>query len=893
MPFGGFRFAFVFPGETKGEANTISVLLVPYSFPRCYSHSFVHAVEGHLLSTPCSTSSNIQDYVPAIDELSVIPPRPQRPQPHPPRSTRSSRDATSNLVLDGGGPSPGLSKATAAPPPPRQGGKNSSMPPEQTRSPHRGPGTDKAIASPGRVRRCRFYRTPGGCRKGPSCPYLHETLPQPSTGGNVKGGPSSTAATSAAGQTSSEDTASSFPARKKTSAVQPRNVVTRPVPNLQVTEPREFEIAQLQRRFKIQDDAVQEAADGTTLMFSIQPSDPDFPYDLEALECSLNVPGTYRSKNAAVTTSHPNLRVLNKELGRGFQINLEKGFDALVAGSPKLTLLQLMNTFDRSLESLLGAKKAETFKLVVNRVRNDGPSYSAPGIYSPELPISEQAAGISDVGEVVVLAPEPTFSPEQLKHASRRRTQELRQLEARMGRLPLFSKFSDGVTFIVPIEPSRRNALPESLKSVKKITLIVPHLYPLQPCRLELSDLADPNAASLANSFIERVTQNPDLSIMNHLNYLAQNIHSMAIPTVEEQQPDESRKPQPISEGDWIPISVEPPEGNTEQAIPIQDREHIITIPRPPEWSVLRDEQSDSDYSDSYDSESDTPDPDNNDQGTSSTLRERGIMISFPGLELHGIELLELTSLSLVIRCERCKDSIDVIKLRDSSMDTSAAKSERCKKCGSSIDLSWRKDFLHSNSVRAGYLDIEGGSPVELLPSNFVPTCSECSTAFLAPGLISVRGQSSMANCRNCHQHMSFRIPEVKMLRTSGLAVRVSRGPVARRAKEKLGIVTGEELPRRGRCKHYGKSYRWFRFSCCSKVFPCDKCHDEVSDHPNEHANRMICGFCSREQNYRTEDCVVCHGNLVGSKRGTGFWEGGRQVLPFSLSFNLESWIPP
>jgi hypothetical protein len=41
--------------------------------------------------------------------------------------------------------------------------------------------------------------------------------------------------------------------------------------------------------------------------------------------------------------------------------------------------------------------------------------------------------------------------------------------------------------------------------------------------------------------------------------------------------------------------------------------------------------------------------------------------------------------------------------------------------------------------------------------------------------------------------------------------------------KEVLGIVAGQELPRRGRCQHYAKSQRWFRFSCCAKVFPCDK----------------------------------------------------------------------
>ena len=93
--------------------------------------------------------------------------------------------------------------------------------------------------------------------------------------------------------------------------------------------------------------------------------------------------------------------------------------------------------------------------------------------------------------------------------------------------------------------------------------------------------------------------------------------------------------------------------------------------------------------------------------------------------------------------------------------------------------------------------------------------------------------------------------------------------------KESLGIIAGQELPRRGRCEHYSKSYRWFRFSCCSKVFACDKCHDEASDHSNEHANRMICGYCSREQNYRPEDCGICHSSLI-KKAGSGFWEGGK-----------------
>lgn len=58
-------------------------------------------------------------------------------------------------------------------------------------------------------------------------------------------------------------------------------------------------------------------------------------------------------------------------------------------------------------------------------------------------------------------------------------------------------------------------------------------------------------------------------------------------------------------------------------------------------------------------------------------------------------------------------------------------------------------------------------------------------------------------------------------------------------------------------------------------MYPCDKCHDEGEEHAHEWANRMICGWCSREGNYRPEDCAVCHGTLVG-KKGGGFWEGGK-----------------
>ena len=46
---------------------------------------------------------------------------------------------------------------------------------------------------------------------------------------------------------------------------------------------------------------------------------------------------------------------------------------------------------------------------------------------------------------------------------------------------------------------------------------------------------------------------------------------------------------------------------------------------------------------------------------------------------------------------------------------------------------------------------------VDIIPvlSNFIPTCAECSTAYAAPGVVSVRGESTAASCRECHHKMS------------------------------------------------------------------------------------------------------------------------------------------
>lgn len=128
-------------------------------------------------------------------------------------------------------------------------------------------------------------------------------------------------------------------------------------------------------------------------------------------------------------------------------------------------------------------------------------------------------------------------------------------------------------------------------------------------------------------------------------------------------------------------------------------------------------------------------------------------------------------------------------------------------------------------------------------------------------------------------------------------------------------IQLGRPLPADGTCKHYKKSYRWFRwvscdiavkkknqlhelrkfgsykpnstcwhkkfgifprFPCCGKCYPCDICHEEKEgDHEMLLATRMICGHCCKEQPFAMDKaCVACKQSMTHVR--TQHWEGGK-----------------
>ncbi|KAJ5773162.1 Zinc finger CCCH-type [Penicillium paradoxum] len=669
--------------------------------------------------------------------------------------------------------------------------------------------------------------------------------------------------------------------RSTTSApVQPQ----RPVSKLEQSDPREFQINQLRRRYRPQE--VNDSR-GSTLTFGLVPSDPDFPFELERLQCVLHVPTSYPKVR-------PTLAITNSEMEAAYQANVVRGFDEIVDFTYRTngrgTLLGWLNSLDKRLEPLLTSlDRGPTLKFFANV--GDGsaakestkiPEKAISQLSSAQAPIPRPIASAKPVQPRVVV---PRHTAEAKATAEKRRAAETKQLEARLGRLPMFQKLQDGKAYAIPIQPIKKDRLPRSLQALKTVKLIVPQLYPLEHSSIKLQGVEGPEVKATELGFTQWVEQTSQLSLVSQVNYLASNIHKFAETPLPEEQETAGVVP-PSVEVDEYEVEEEP--ANPPVAPSTQDaddRPHLVVIPRPPEWSVpdshsgaegTSDESSydEDEYSDSEgDEEGGAPVPasvDNNAPG-------RGVALSFPFLELYGIELLELTCLNITVKCERCKVSADIKNVPQVTDEKGMMpKMESCKKCANNMSVAFRKQLMHSHANRAGYLDLDGCTIGDMLLSDFIPTCSECSTAHPAPGVPAVRGESAMSICRQCHRKMVFKIPEVKFLLV-GSAAFTARGalPLKRKSREVLGIVAGQELPRRGRCQHYSKSQRWFRFSCCSKVFPCDKCHDAETDHPNEHANRMICGYCSREQIYRPENCGICKAVLIG-KAGSGFWEGGK-----------------
>jgi uncharacterized CHY-type Zn-finger protein len=269
--------------------------------------------------------------------------------------------------------------------------------------------------------------------------------------------------------------------------------------------------------------------------------------------------------------------------------------------------------------------------------------------------------------------------------------------------------------------------------------------------------------------------------------------------------------------------------------------------------------------------------------------------VNLTGVQLNNISIVQISNIKLLLKCGKCKK----VAFESKYMKLNKQKNifylgTVCPRCQNEIFSVFISDYIHQNNLtNAGVCYISGGIVIDYLPSIYNLECEKCGqskTIKLRTGCL----HSNDSNCRKCNIKLNFVIlssninnvfvsdlkdlSDIKITNFEKFNFAIKDDINLDNYVKKFDkiIQEGKELPDFGACKHYRHSLRWFRFSCCNKIFPCDICHDEASDHNNEFAKTILCGFCACEQSSSNKVCQKCGKLFSKSEGGKKFWEGGK-----------------
>lgn len=203
-----------------------------------------------------------------------------------------------------------------------------------------------------------------------------------------------------------------------------------------------------------------------------------------------------------------------------------------------------------------------------------------------------------------------------------------------------------------------------------------------------------------------------------------------------------------------------------------------------------------------------------------------------------NILLFYCPSLNMAVKCLKCQNISNI------------QSDKECNKCKQSIGFVY-VPVVGTDSL--GFLQLKRCDFVCFNSMKYRFNCLECQMNYESEEVS--MGKLFSRKCEKCFKELNFKINRIDFYQ-----------------KRDIKVKEGEELPNKGTCKHYKKSYRWFRFRCCNSLYPCDVCHDEQCSHAADVALRMVCGLCSKEQSVKQE----CDCGMSLKTKQTGFWEGGK-----------------
>ncbi|KAJ2809299.1 hypothetical protein H4R20_000202 [Coemansia guatemalensis] len=517
----------------------------------------------------------------------------------------------------------------------------------------------------------------------------------------------------------------------------------------------------------------------------MEPSDPDFPFDVARLYLALVVPAAYPARR----TSDPvlEIQVANGNIPSGVKRNIESAFAknvrksanaAIESGRPEdaPSLEDHLQWLDRNLELLMQQKPAPTIKFTTFSNaeapgKEEHGSARRDNLKSPPSPVVSLPVGGVAATRPPVHRPVPRTLQDSVAAAAEndsedpRRALELRQLERRFrsSYTVISDTASEGTVVRLNIAPTDPDMHSHDIFQITG-TISVARSYPRQPTNAALhcsaaslafdgsSILGRKNKPStwqpvagrerqlehICRQFNEHVQETPETSLLQHLNWLDRHMIGMLADLPPPNYPAPKQTPSQVDTHDAETKEKPSRDTSMAQMFSAESKKPWIRqittteagLPEDIASLMLKATDADSDSDDDVSSTDERPTVDGGEgSATFAKPDRRGIELRFGSVQLSNVALAHCHSLNLSVRCERCKDTVVIRGIAATTrMAADRQQWQACGTCSTVVGVRFRPDWMFDGNTTLGFLDCAGCRPVDMLASKLTLTCDACAT---------------------------------------------------------------------------------------------------------------------------------------------------------------------
>lgn len=183
----------------------------------------------------------------------------------------------------------------------------------------------------------------------------------------------------------------------------------------------------------------------------------------------------------------------------------------------------------------------------------------------------------------------------------------------------------------------------------------------------------------------------------------------------------------------------------------------------------------------------------------------KGIEIKFRHVDLsESVSFLICDRLLVSVQCKKCK------KIADFQLLPGRRSVSCCAKCQTKLEACFRPCILLQFNPVLGYLELQECTirDVALPRCHFYADCQGCSKLSPLEGMH--LSQRASTNCMVCNVKMQLLVDSIKYMDMCAIEANIKASHM-KKANKDSSIQAGKPLPNKGICKHYKKSFRWFR----------------------------------------------------------------------------------